>query len=122
MGGGGAAGAEPRAAAVSDSQALNSMQSRSAAKSRFVQAHGESEQGAFHGHPKGSELAVIPRGRRVPAQQIRLLERPPQATRHRGVHERLILFRLGLVRTARDDARHLRTDSRLSDAAQHEHA
>jgi len=57
-----------------------------------------------------SELAVgIPRGRRVPAQQIRLLERPPQATRHRGVHERLILFRLGLVRTARDDARHLRT-------------
>ena len=117
MGGGGAAGAEPRAAAVSDSQALNSMQSRSAAKSRFVQAHGESEHGA------SSELAVcIPRGRRVPAQQIRLLERPPQAARHRGVHERLILFRLGLVRAARDDAGHLRTDSRLSDASQHEHA
>ena len=81
----------------------------------------------FTGTQKASELAVcIPRGRRVPAQQISLLERPPQATRHRGVHERLILFRLGLVRAARDDAGHLRTDGVvcqiLSDASQHEHA
>ena len=107
MGGGGAAGAEPRAAAVSDSQALNSRAAwpRAALCKRMVKVN------KVHFTGMTSELAVsIPRGRRVPAQQISLLERPPQATRHRGVHERLILFRLGLVRAARDDAGHLRTD------------